>query len=72
MNIFPLVTHCALDIICETAMGRAVGAQDNSDSDYVRAIYAASEYVFQVKYQDLVLVSNVTVSLEIKISMALG
>jgi hypothetical protein len=27
VNIFPLVTHCALDIICETAMGRSIDAQ---------------------------------------------
>ena len=29
------VTHCALDIICETAMGRSAGAQQCSDSKYV-------------------------------------
>ena len=45
-DVFPLVTHCALDIICETAMGKSVGAQEDSDSDYVRAIYSASDIVF--------------------------
>ena len=46
-NIFPLVTHCALDIICETAMGRSINAQEDSDTPYVRAIYQASDIVFQ-------------------------
>ena len=33
------ITLCALDIICETAMGKAVKAQEYNDSDYVKAIY---------------------------------
>ena len=33
------ITMCALDIICETAMGQSVNAQTNEDSDYVRALY---------------------------------
>jgi hypothetical protein len=47
VDIFPLVTHCALDIICETAMGRCINAQANSDTEYVRAIYAGSDIVFK-------------------------
>merc|ERR1711892_675591 len=47
IDIFPLVTHCALDIICETAMGKSINAQANSDTDYVRAIYKASDIVFE-------------------------
>ena len=46
-DVFPLVTHCALDIICETAMGRSINAQEDSDTPYVRAIYQASDVVFQ-------------------------
>ncbi|XP_023288054.1 cytochrome P450 4c3 [Orussus abietinus] len=38
-NIFPFVTLCTLDIICETAMGRQVFAQNDCDSIYVRAVY---------------------------------
>merc|ERR1712241_858235 len=46
-DVFPMVTHCALDIICETAMGKRINAQEESDTDYVRAIYEASDIVFQ-------------------------
>ncbi|XP_046744960.1 cytochrome P450 4c3 [Diprion similis] len=38
-NIFPYITHCALDIICETAMGRRIYAQDDRESVYVKAVY---------------------------------
>ncbi len=31
------ITLCALDIICETAMGKPVDAQNNEESDYVKA-----------------------------------
>ncbi|NXE15798.1 CP4V2 protein, partial [Lophotis ruficrista] len=41
------ITLCALDIICETAMGKNVGAQENKDSEYVRAIYRMSDLIQQ-------------------------
>ncbi|XP_074848991.1 cytochrome P450 4V2 [Carettochelys insculpta] len=44
-NCFLDITLCALDIICETAMGKNVGAQSNQDSDYVRAVYKMSDLV---------------------------
>ncbi|KAK7866651.1 hypothetical protein R5R35_000268 [Gryllus longicercus] len=44
-NLQPFVTRCTLDIICETAMGRQVNAQGNSDSEYVRAIYELGSIV---------------------------
>ncbi|XP_062431666.1 cytochrome P450 4V2 isoform X2 [Rhea pennata] len=44
-NVCPDVTLCALDIICETAMGRNVGAQENKDSEYVRAVYRMSDLI---------------------------
>ncbi|XP_065452869.1 cytochrome P450 4V2-like isoform X5 [Chrysemys picta bellii] len=39
------ITLCALDIICETAMGKNVSAQNNRDSEYVRAIYKMSDLI---------------------------
>ncbi|XP_059471990.1 cytochrome P450 4C1-like [Neocloeon triangulifer] len=45
INIVPLVTHCALDIICETAMGTAVHAQTDSESKYVSAMYEISDLI---------------------------
>ena len=35
-DIYPYITHFALDIICETAMGCSINAQEKSESDYVR------------------------------------
>ncbi|XP_076001493.1 cytochrome P450 4V8 [Genypterus blacodes] len=44
-NCFSHVTLCALDIICETAMGKKVYAQNNSDSTYVQSVYKMSDIV---------------------------
>ncbi|KRY19422.1 Cytochrome P450 4V2 [Trichinella patagoniensis] len=46
-NMYQYITLCALDIICETAMGRHVNAQKNSDSDYVRAIYKLNRIIHE-------------------------
>ncbi|NWR68882.1 CP4V2 protein, partial [Centropus unirufus] len=46
-DVFLDVTLCALDIICETAMGRNIGAQENKDSEYVCAIYRMSDLIQQ-------------------------
>ncbi|XP_068215979.1 cytochrome P450 4c3-like isoform X3 [Palaemon carinicauda] len=46
-DIFPFVTLCTLDIICETAMGRSINAQGNSDSEYVRAVYRIGALIQQ-------------------------
>ncbi|XP_073463815.1 cytochrome P450 4V2-like [Aquarana catesbeiana] len=44
-NCFMDITLCALDIICETAMGTKIHAQNNSDSDYIKAIYEMSDMI---------------------------
>ncbi|XP_019381526.1 PREDICTED: cytochrome P450 4V2-like isoform X1 [Gavialis gangeticus] len=41
------ITLCALDIICETAMGKNIGAQNNKDSEYVRAVYKMTDLIHQ-------------------------
>uniref|UniRef100_A0A8D0CDS3 Cytochrome P450 4V2 n=1 Tax=Scleropages formosus TaxID=113540 RepID=A0A8D0CDS3_SCLFO len=44
-DCFSYITLCALDIICETAMGKKIYAQDNSDSEYVRSVYKMSDII---------------------------
>ncbi|MEJ1285079.1 family with sequence similarity 149 member A [Cricetulus griseus] len=44
-NCFVHITLCALDIICETAMGKNIGAQSNDDSEYVRTVYRMSDMI---------------------------
>ncbi|XP_077980629.1 cytochrome P450 4V2-like [Glandiceps talaboti] len=44
-DIFPVITHCVLDIICETAMGIHINAQTDCSSDYVKAVFGISEIV---------------------------
>uniref|UniRef100_A0A8C1LMK8 Cytochrome P450, family 4, subfamily V, polypeptide 7 n=1 Tax=Cyprinus carpio TaxID=7962 RepID=A0A8C1LMK8_CYPCA len=44
-NCFSYITLCALDIICETAMGKKIYAQSNSDSEYVQSVYKMSDII---------------------------
>jgi len=44
-DVFPYVTKCTLDIICETAMGTPINAQEDKDSDYVSAVYKMSTII---------------------------
>ncbi|XP_074651940.1 cytochrome P450 4c3-like [Tubulanus polymorphus] len=46
-DIYPLITRCALDIICETAMGEKVNSQQNDESTYVKAIARTGELLQQ-------------------------
>nr|UOU03280.1 cytochrome P450 4V23/24-2 [Brachionus rubens] len=45
IDIFELLKSCALDVICETAMGKNVNAQLDKTSDYVKAVARASELI---------------------------
>nr|AVM18974.1 odorant degrading protein 4 [Holotrichia parallela] len=38
VDIYPFIARCTLDIICETAMGTSVHAQDDVDSEYVKCV----------------------------------
>ncbi|XP_049837550.1 cytochrome P450 4C1-like isoform X2 [Schistocerca gregaria] len=42
-DMYPFITRCALDIICETAMGTSVNAQNQTQSAYVNAVTRISE-----------------------------
>ncbi|XP_056624881.1 cytochrome P450 4V2 isoform X1 [Triplophysa dalaica] len=44
-NCFSYITLCALDIICETAMGKNIYAQSNADSEYVQSVYKMSDII---------------------------
>ncbi|XP_003972356.1 cytochrome P450 4V8 [Takifugu rubripes] len=44
-NCFSYVTLCALDIICETAMGKKIYAQSNSESEYVKCVSKMSDII---------------------------
>ncbi|XP_066505317.1 cytochrome P450 4V7 [Hoplias malabaricus] len=44
-NCFSYITLCALDIICETAMGKKIYAQSNADSEYVQSVYKMSDII---------------------------
>ncbi|XP_054460197.1 cytochrome P450 4V2 [Anoplopoma fimbria] len=44
-DCFSHITLCALDIICETAMGKNIYAQSHSDSEYVKSVYKMSDIV---------------------------
>eukprot|EP00092_Neocalanus_flemingeri_P040111 GFUD01043692.1.p1 GENE.GFUD01043692.1~~GFUD01043692.1.p1 ORF type:complete len:498 (+),score=79.92 GFUD01043692.1:126-1619(+) len=46
VDIYPLMTHCALDIICETTMGVIINAQNDNNSEYVNAVYETSELLY--------------------------
>jgi len=46
VDVFPIVTCCALDIICESAMGQSVNAQADPTNAYVTAVIALSTQIF--------------------------
>ncbi|CAB3404627.1 unnamed protein product [Caenorhabditis bovis] len=48
-DIFPFIKRCALDIICETAMGSTVNAQTYHSHPYVKAV--SNMNILSYKYQ---------------------
>lgn len=38
VEMFPLITNYALDVICESAMGTQIDAQRSANSEYVLAV----------------------------------
>lgn len=46
-DICPLIIHCMLDTICETAMGCSVNAQQDCNSEYVKAVHNAADLLFR-------------------------
>ncbi|XP_026553699.1 cytochrome P450 4V2 [Pseudonaja textilis] len=44
-NFSLYIVLCTLDIICETAMGKNIGAQKNKNSDYVKAVQSMSDLI---------------------------
>lgn len=47
IDIFAKMGKCALDIICETAMGQNVNAQNDHESVYVQAVNKITELIMQ-------------------------
>ncbi|XP_032789185.2 cytochrome P450 4C1 [Daphnia magna] len=46
IDVYPYLTKCSLDIICEAAMGTRINAQ-TEDSDYVNAIYRIGQLLIE-------------------------
>ncbi|KAI9563274.1 hypothetical protein GHT06_010732 [Daphnia sinensis] len=46
IEVYPYITRCSLDIICEASMGTSIGAQ-TQDSDYVRAVYRMGQLIME-------------------------
>ncbi|CAN7937578.1 unnamed protein product, partial [Ixodes hexagonus] len=42
VNVMPLMSACTLDVICETAMGTSVNAQQDEGSPYLKALKVVS------------------------------
>uniref|UniRef100_A0A8R1HR30 CYtochrome P450 family n=1 Tax=Caenorhabditis japonica TaxID=281687 RepID=A0A8R1HR30_CAEJA len=45
IDILAIITLCTLDIICETSMGRTVGAQTEENNEYVWAVHTINELI---------------------------
>lgn len=52
-DVYPFLTHCALDIICETAMGVKINSMKYCNSEYVQAVYGVLEKVIERTFNPL-------------------
>ncbi|GMR33562.1 hypothetical protein PMAYCL1PPCAC_03757, partial [Pristionchus mayeri] len=50
-DFFPYSKRCALDIICDTAMGKSLDAQHNPDQPYVRSIGVLMKLGMEVPFK---------------------
>ncbi|RZB41289.1 cytochrome P450 4c3-like [Asbolus verrucosus] len=53
VDVYPYVTLCTLDIICETAMGTKINAQDNVNSVYVRSVKEMCKIIIERAFYPL-------------------
>lgn len=53
-DIAPLISLCTLDIICETSMGKSVNAQNEADSEYVKAVIRINDIIWRRQTNPLV------------------
>ncbi|GAB6023572.1 hypothetical protein CHUAL_008343 [Chamberlinius hualienensis] len=44
-DVYPYVSNCTLDIVCETTMGEAVNTQGNDDTEFIDAIRVALQII---------------------------
>ncbi|XP_077289978.1 cytochrome P450 4C1-like [Arctopsyche grandis] len=44
-DIYPFIARATLDVICETAMGTNVNAQNEEQSEYVKSVYSISQLI---------------------------
>ncbi|CAF4000329.1 unnamed protein product [Rotaria sp. Silwood2] len=47
VNLYPYIASCALDIICEAAMGLNIGAQQQRNSQYVDAVLKLTDIILR-------------------------
>ncbi|CAF4995242.1 unnamed protein product, partial [Rotaria sp. Silwood1] len=47
VNLYPYIASCALDIICEAAMGLNIGAQQQKNSQYVDAVLKLTDIILK-------------------------